>query len=200
MRAFLAVGITALFTLLSPLATQAQVGPSAKVEGIPFAFSVGVSDYGLDYGSGRRMQGLAIRGGSEVFHGLGIDISARTLFMNTPSELTRMQQNTFLGGVYYDAPSIFRLRPFVRFGGGIGNIEFPSKNPSYTRDDFTVYAPSGGVEYPIVNKVFFRAEYEYQIWKDYMGNHSLNPQGGTVGVTYYVHGIHVRPHALKSTP
>lgn len=194
--AIFAAVFTALLIAFSASRLSAQVAPSARINGIPLAFSVGISDYNLDYGPGRRMQGAAVRAGSEIFHGIGIDLSARAIFMNTPPQLTRMQQNTFLGGVYYNAPSIFRIRPFVRFGAGIGNIAFPSRNPNYTRDDYTVLAPSGGIEYPIIEKVYFRAEYEYQDWRDFQGRGSLNPQGGTVGITYYVHGRHVRPHPM----
>lgn len=193
-KAIFAAGIPAFFILILSVRVGAQVAPSAKVNGIPLAISVGMSDFDLDYGPGRRMQGPVIRAGAEVFHGLGIDLSARALFMDTPSQLTRMQQNTFLGGVFYDTPSIWHIHPFVRFGAGIGNIEFPSRDPKYTRDDFLVWAPSGGIEYPITPKVSVRAEYEYQSWQDYLGKNTLNPQGGTVGVTYYVSGRHLRPH------
>jgi hypothetical protein len=196
-KAIFAVSIPAILILLSTPSLPAQVAPAAKVDGIPLAISIGMSDYNLDYGPGRRMQGPVIRAGSEIFHGIGVDISARAIFMDTPAQLTRMQQNTFLGGVYYDAPAFFRIRPFVRMAAGVGNIEFPSRNPKYTRDDFTVLAPSGGIEYPIVNKVFLRLEYEYQDWQDFQGRGSLNPQGGTVGVTYYVHGRHLRPHPMN---
>jgi len=190
------VGISALLVFFLAGRLPAQVAPAAKVSGIPLAISIGMSDYDLDYGPGRRMQGPVIRAGAEVFHGVGIDLSARAIFMNTPTQLTRMQQNTFLGGVYYTAPSVWKIRPFVRFGAGVGNIEFPSRNPKYTRDDFTVYAPSGGIEYPIIPKVYFRAEYEYQFWEQYLGKGTLNPQGGTVGVTVYLGGRHLRPHPM----
>ena len=173
---------------------HAQVAPAAKVGGLPIAVSVGISDYNLDYGPGRRMQGAVVRAGYSLFHGIGIDANARSIFMNTPSQLTRMQQSTFLGGVYYEAPPVLRIRPFVRMGAGIGLIEFPSRNPFYTRDTFLVYAPSGGIEYPVTRKLFVRAEYEYQFWKDYLGPNSLTPQGGTIGVTYYLGGRRVRPH------
>ena len=172
----------------------AQVTPAAKVSGLPISISVGVSDYDLDYGPSRRMQGLVIRGGYEFFHGVGIDVDARTIFMNTPSPLTRMQQNTFLGGVYYEVPHPWRVRPFVRWGGGLGTIEFPSKNPLYTRDSYTVYAPSGGVEIPVVHRVAIRGEYEYQFWHQYHGPNDLTPQGYTIGVTYSLSDRHIRPH------
>jgi hypothetical protein len=175
---------------------HAQVAPSARVGGLPISVGVGISDYNLDFGPGRRMQGAVVRAGYSLFHGIGIDGSARTLFMNTPSQLTRMQQSTFLGGVYYEASGRWHIHPFVRAGGGIGLIEFPSKYPLYTRDTYPVFAPSGGIEVPITRKVFARAEYEYQFWKQFRGPNDLTPQGGTIGVTYYFSGMHVRPHRL----
>jgi opacity protein-like surface antigen len=190
----LAAVALSLFPGFCSLPSLAQVAPSAKVSGIPLFVSVGVSDYQLDYGSGRRMQGLVIRAGYELFHGVGVDFDARSIFMNTPPELTRMQQNTFLGGVYYEARPIFHVRPFVRWGAGLGTIEFPSRNPLYTRDSYTVYAPSGGVEIPVMDKLAIRGEYEYQFWKQYHGPNDLTPQGYTIGVTYALGGRHLRPH------
>jgi opacity protein-like surface antigen len=175
----------------------AQVAPAARVGGRAIGIGAGFSDYDLDYGPGRRMQGLVARASIGIFHGLGIDVNARTIFMDTPPQLTRMQQNTFLAGAFYEAPPIWRVRPFARFAGGLGTIEFPSGNPLYTRDSYTVYAPSAGVEYPIVDKVYVRAEYEYQFWKEYHGGHYLNPKGVTLGVTYYLRGMHVRPHPMN---
>jgi opacity protein-like surface antigen len=175
---------------------MAQVAPAANQGGRPIGFGVGFSRYDLDYGPGRYMEGPVGRASVGIFHGFGIDGSARAIFMNTPPELTRMQQNTFLAGAYYETqPLIGRLRLFGRFAGGIGTIEFPSHNPLYTRDSYTVYAPSGGIEYPIVPKVFLRADYEYEFWKHYHGTNDLNPEGFTIGVTYYVQGMHARRHS-----
>jgi opacity protein-like surface antigen len=182
--------------IFSAAIAPAQVAPAAKVGGYPIAISAGVSDYDIDYGFSRRMEGLVIRGGVHVFHGLGVDVSARSIFMNTPARVTRMQQNTFLAGAYYDAPAIWHLRPFVRYAGGIGTIEFPSRNPNYTRDSFTVYAPSGGVEYLVSPRAAIRAEYEYQSWMKYQGPKQLNPQGWTIGATYYLRGKRMRAHPM----
>ncbi|HEX4319627.1 MAG TPA: outer membrane beta-barrel protein [Acidobacteriaceae bacterium] len=176
---------------------RAQVAPAARVGGLPLSVSVGISDYNLDFGTDRRMQGAVIRAGWNLFHGIGIDANARTLFINTPPQLTRMQQSTFLGGVYYNAPSVFHIRPFVRMGAGTGLIEFPSRFPLYTRDTYTVVAPSGGIEVPITRRVSARAEYEYQFWKEFRGPHDLTPQGGTIGVSYYFGGFRVRQHRLN---
>jgi opacity protein-like surface antigen len=181
--------------LLTPaFGVFAQVAPSARVGGLPIGIGVGMSSYALDY-SGGRMEGPVIRASVGLFHGVGIDGSARSLFMFTPSDLTRMQQSTFLAGAFYEAKPFFHVRPFARFGGGIGVIEFPSADPKYTRDKFTVYAPGGGAEYPITGKVYLRGEYEYQFWQKFQGPHDLNPNGVTLGVTYYVRGMHLRPHS-----
>jgi len=186
-----ALAVSAL-TSAAPSLT-AQVAPAAHAGGRPISVGVGISSYNLDYGPGRRMEGAVIRGGVGVFHGIGVDVNARSIFMRTPESLTRMQQNTFLAGVYYDGIHFGRVRPFVRGAGGIGTIEFPSRNPYYTRDTYTVYAPSGGAEFNITPKIAIRGEYEYQFWKEFHGPHYLNPQGYTIGVNYYI-----RPHRYRT--
>jgi len=196
LKAFCTAAVLCFLPAITANVGRAQVAPAAYAGGRPIGIGVGFSDYDLDYGPGRRMQGLVVRGGVGLFHGIGIDGNARSIFMNTPSQLTRMQQNTFLGGVYYESASIFRIRPFARFGAGLGTIEFPSHNPAYTRDSYTVLAPSGGLEYPITKKFYVRGEYEYQFWHQYHGPRDLTPQGATLGVTYYLHGMRARTHLL----
>ena len=172
----------------------AQVAPSARVSGLPIGFGVGLSDYSIDYGAGRRMWGPVAWLDVGVFRGFGVDASARSIAFNTPQDLSRMQQSTFLGGIHYEGSLRWHFRPFVRAGAGLGVIEFPSANPLYTRDTYSVFAPSGGVEVPIIPKVYLRAEYEYEYWKNYHGDHYLDPQGVTVGVSYYIRGMQVRRH------
>jgi opacity protein-like surface antigen len=188
--------LAAIAAVLAPANAHAQVKPAARIGGLPIGVGFGISSYNLDYGPNRRMEGPVIRASVGVFHGFGIDVSARSIFMFTPPTLSRMQQSTFLAGGFYEGPLKFHMRPFARYAGGIGVIEFPSNNPYYTRDAFTVYAPSGGVEIPVVEKVYIRAEYEYQFWKKYQGPNDLTPQGYTIGVTYYVTGMHTRRHDL----
>jgi opacity protein-like surface antigen len=172
----------------------AQVAPAARVGGLPISFGVGISRYYLDYGPGRYMEGPVAWGSLTLFHGLGIDGSARSIFMNTPPALTRMQQSTFLGGVHYEGPRYHFVRPYARFGGGVGVIEFPSSDPAYSRDKYSVAAPSGGLDFQVSDHVAIRAEYEYEFWKDYHGPYDLNPQGWTIGVMYSLRARHVRPH------
>jgi hypothetical protein len=197
MKAILTTFFGAGVMLFSAGNLTAQVAPAATVGGFPIGIGVGMSRYLLDYGPGRYMEGPVVRVSVGLFHGLGVDADARSLFMNTPSPLTRMQQNTFLAGAFYEARPIFHIQPFARFGAGLGTIEFPSNNPAYTRDSYTVYAPSGGIEVPVSRKVSIRGEYEYQLWQQFHGPNDLTPRGATLGVTYYVGGRHVRPHPMR---
>jgi len=89
--------IPAAILMFSGRNLLAQVAPAAKLGGWPIGISAGFSDYDIDYGPGRRMQGLVAEASLGLFHGLGVDGSARTIFMNTPTGVTRMQQNTYLG-------------------------------------------------------------------------------------------------------
>ena len=173
----------------------AQVAPTAKLGGYPIGVGVGLSRYYLDYGPGRYMEGPVAWANISLFHGLGVDGSARSIFMFTPDSLTRMQQTTFLGGVFYEGPHYHFVRPWVRGAGGLGVIEFPSKNPLYTRDSYSVFAPSVGADFQVSDHVAIRTQYEYQFWKDYHGPKYLNPQGVTVGVMYSLRGPRPRPHA-----
>jgi len=196
LKAGLASFIAALSLLFAASSLTAQVAPAAHVGGFPIGVGVGMSGYLLDYGPGRWMEGPVAWASVGVFHGAGVDFSARTIYIGLPSGVSRMQQSTFLLGGYYEARPFWHVRPFARYAGGIGLIEFPSRNPLYTRDTFTVYAPSGGLEIPIMDKVVVRAEYEYQFWHKYHGPNDLTPQGITLGVKYYLRGHRVRAHPV----
>lgn len=182
--------------LFAASSLTAQVAPAARVGGLPIGVGVGMSGYLLDYGPGRWMEGPVAWASVGVFHGAGVDLSARSLYIGLPSGVSRMQQSTFLLGGYYEARPILHIRPFARFAGGVGLIEFPSRNPLYTRDTYTVYAPSGGVEVPVTDRIVVRAEYEYQFWQKFQGPNDLTPQGVTLGVKYYLRGHRLRPHTL----
>jgi opacity protein-like surface antigen len=193
----LPAALCATFVISAPHTASAQVEPAARVGGLPVYFGVGISRYNLDYGPGRYMEGVVGWAGINLFHGLGVDGSARSIFMNTPLSLTRMEQNTFLGGVHYNFRHIGPARPFARMGAGLGSIEFPSNNPLYTRDTYTVLAPSFGADFRVVDHVYIRGEYEYQIWEQFHGNHSLNPQGWTIGAIYSFRNRNPRPHLMN---
>jgi opacity protein-like surface antigen len=121
---------------------------------------------------------------------LGIEAEGTSIFADKPQVLTRMRQDTFKGGVIYKTRPFFGIRPYAKGLAGIGSLDFPSHYPTYTHDTFSVYAAGGGAEYRIWKTLFARGDYEYQFWPQVLGSKTLDPQGYTIGATYYLRGVH----------
>jgi hypothetical protein len=181
--------LAALLTL-STLPVFAQVAPAVKISGLPLGVGGGVSDYDLDYGQGSRMVGVSAWADYNLFHGLGVEVEGTTIFADRPSRISRMRQDTIKGGVIYRTHPIFRFRPYVKALAGIESIDFPSRNPLYTHDTYTMYAFGGGGEYRVWKTLYARGDYEYQFIPQYQGPNTLTPSGFTIGATYYLRGIH----------
>ncbi len=169
---------------------HAQVAPSVKISGLPLGVGGGLSDYSLDYGPGRRMLGFSGWADYELFHGLGVEAEGTAIFLDKPASLQRMKQYSFKGGAIYRARPFWGVRPYVKGLIGIGSIDFPSNNPLYTHDTYTMEALGGGVEYRVWSTVYVRGDYEYQIWDQYHGPYNLTPNGFTIGATYYFRKVH----------
>jgi len=181
--------LAALLTLCT-LPVFAQVAPAVKIGGLPLGVGGGISDYSLDYGASRRMIGISAWADYNLFHGLGVEVEGTSIFADKPSELQRMRQDTIKGGAIYRMRPFFGIRPYAKGLAGLASIDFPSHNPLYTHDTYTVYAVGGGGEYRIWRTLYARGDYEYQFVEQYLGPHALNPNGFTIGATYYLRGIH----------
>jgi opacity protein-like surface antigen len=183
--------VLAVLITFSTLPVFAQVAPAVKIGGLPLGVGAGVSDYSLDYGPGRRMIGISAWADYNLFHGLGIEAEGTSIFADKPDVLTRMRQDTIKGGAIYKARPFFGIRPYAKGLVGLGSLDFPSRNPFYTHDTFTMYAVGGGAEYRVWKTLFARVDYEYQFWPKVFGSpHTLDPNGYTFGATYYLRGIH----------
>jgi opacity protein-like surface antigen len=181
--------LAALFSL-STLSVCAQVAPTVKVSGLPFGVGAGVTDYSLDYGPGRRMIGASAWIDYRIWHGLGVEAEGTSIFADRPDSLTRMKQDTIKGGAIYKYHPVFHITPYAKGLIGLGSIDFPDRNPLYTHDTYTVYAVGGGAEYRVWKTLSVRGDYEYEFWDQFRGGKFLNPNGFTVGATYYLRGIH----------
>lgn len=181
--------LAALLTF-SSLPVFAQVAPAIKINSLPLGIGGGYSNYDLDYGPGRRMFGASAWVDYRVFHGLGVEAEGTSIFAGRPAVLSRMRQDTGKGGVTYKTRPYFGIRPFAKALIGIGSIDFPSRNPHYTHDTYTMWAFGGGAEYKLWKTLYARGDYEYQFWHQYHGPRDLNPNGFTIGATYYLRGIH----------
>ena len=197
--------VLAVLFALSSLSAMAQVAPAVKIGGLPLGVGVGFSDYDtgyyfpyLPYWSGR-MTGISAWADYSIFHGLGVEVEGTDLFGNKPTPFPpaneiygSLSERSIQGGILYKYPrTVFKVRPFAKALGGVGRIDFPEKNPSYTYENSGLFSAGGGLEYKLWRTVFVRGEYEYQWWEDFRGgNQSLNPNGFTIGATYYLRGIH----------
>ena len=182
--------VLAALLVLSTLPVCAQVAPAVKYGGIPLGVGGGLSDYSLDYGHGRRMIGASVWVDYNLWHGVGVEGEGTSIFAAKPDSLTRMRQDTGKVGVIYKAHSEFGIRPYAKFLYGLASMDFPSHNPLYTHDTWSMYSVGGGGEYRVWNAVYVRADYEYQFWDNVFGKHTLNPNGFTIGGTYYLRGVH----------
>ncbi len=178
--------VLAVLLLLAALPAFSQVAPAAKVSGIPLAVGGGLMDFSMDYGPGRRIMGISTWADYKVFHGLGIEAEASDLFFARPSSVKRYAQRSIKGGLIYHTPVYRGFHPYVKGLMGVTQAEFKIANPFYTVDDFTTYAVGAGVEYKAWRNVFVRVDYEYQYLTNYLSANSLNPNGVTVGATYYL--------------
>jgi hypothetical protein len=191
-RLFLACTFAAFF-LTASIPAFSQVVPAATGSGssLPLVVGGGISDFDLDWGEGRRMAGFSawvdwnFDRVPRVLRGIGIEAEGHDINLARPSSLTKLRQDTGLGGVTYHYRHFRNIDPYVKMMGGIGSIDFPSKNPLYTHDTFNVYAPGGGLDYRVWRHVWARADYEYQFWHHTFGNNDLTPQGFTFGASYH---------------
>jgi len=170
---------------------HAQVEPDATQGGSPLVLGAGYSNFDLDYGQSRRMQGITAWADWHLRHmpgwldGLSIEAEGRDINFGRPASLPIMRQDTILGGALYQWSHYRNFKPYGKYLAGLGSIDFPNiGNPSYTHDTRTVFAPGGGFDYYLGHGVSFRADYEYQFWRHLFGPYDLNPNGVTVGVVY----------------
>lgn len=169
-----------------------QAAPSATQGGIPLVVGAGFSNYDVDF-SNFRLSGpslwidWAYYGPLQRLHGFGIEAEGRDLSLGKPAGYPgNLRQATALGGVIYKWRDFHHVHPYGKFLLGFGKMEFAgtASDPYYTNDSRTVYSPGLGLEYRVYRNVLLRADYEYQIWPQFFGPGSRNPQGFTIGASY----------------
>lgn len=184
--------IRALIFLLcgfAAISAPAQTVYDGKLAPDRFSAGVGFSNFSLDWGPGRRMDGITAWADwkpeihARLLQHLGVEVEGREIDFGRPADLPDMRQETLLAGATYRLPGRGRLRPYAKFLMGIGGIYFYSGTP-YDHDTRPVFAPGGGVDYRVGHGFSVRADYEYQFWHAIFGPHDLNPNGVTVGAIY----------------
>ena len=101
------------------------------------------------------------------------------------------RQITYGGGFIYSWHHFANFRPYAKAEAAYGIIDFNKQNP-YHSDTRVVPYFGGGFEYHVWNRIWARADYEYQIWPSLFGQGNIKPQGVTLGASY--HFGHVPRH------
>ncbi|MGA2753411.1 MAG: outer membrane beta-barrel protein [Terracidiphilus sp.] len=166
-----------------------QVTPAARQGSVPIVVGAGFSDFSLDWGPGKRMEGISAwvdwypNRLPTALQGLGIEAAGHDINYGLPAGFSRMRQDTGEGGLIYAWNHYRNFRPYVRYLAGIGSIDFPPSG-TYSHDTFSVFSPGGGIEYRAWQHIWIRGDYEYQFWHHVFGPHDLNPNGFTIGASY----------------
>ena len=131
-----------------------QSSPSGEKHGFPLSVGAGFSDFNLDYGQGRRMEGITLWAdyylldAAPVLNRLGLEVQGRDIDFGRPSSLPNMREDTFQGGLTLRLYSRKRLRVFGKFLAGTGRLAYPpfrSVGPQNPHLNNTVYSTGGGV-------------------------------------------------------
>lgn len=113
------------------LPIHSQVSPAANQGGVPIVVGAGFSDFSIDWGPGKRMEGISAWADwypnrlPAVLNGLGIEAEGRDIDFGRPAGISRMRQDTGLGGLIYTWNHYRNFRPYVKYLAGVGSIDFP---------------------------------------------------------------------------
>lgn len=181
------VPILAMMSVTVAIPTFSQVAPAATQGSVPLVVGVGLSDFNVDFGAGRREEGgtfwadWTIRQMPRLLQGLGVEVLARDINLNHPAGLSNLRYDTVEGGAVYHYLRKRNIHPYAKGLEGFGSIDFPPY-PNYSHDTRTFLAIGGGVDVHAWRGVWVRADYEYQIWRGLFGSpHALTPNGFTIG-------------------
>jgi Outer membrane protein beta-barrel domain len=169
---------------------RAQVTHAATEGRLPLTVGSGWSNYSIDWGPGKRMGGITVwadwrlRGMPGLFKGIGISAEGQCICWNVPSNLNGQHKlQAFLGGPSYQFERWERVRPYLKYMIGFGGMYFTVQDPYYTHDTRVIYAPGGGADVHVWNKLAVRGDYEYQFWPNMFPGTS-NPNGFTLGTIW----------------
>jgi polysaccharide export outer membrane protein len=189
--------LSALFVMIViPLSSQVvpsagRVVPFSGEGGLPIVIGGGISDFSLDWGSGRRMEGVSAWADWNFDHapgllgGLGLEFEGHDMNINRPTSLSRMRQDSGEGGLIYTWRHYGNFDAYGKYLVGYGSNDFPSAlHPLDTHTNAVVLAPGIGLEYRLWGHLWVRGDYEYQFWHKPYGTNDLNPNGFTIGASY----------------
>ncbi|MGB9408111.1 MAG: outer membrane beta-barrel protein [Terracidiphilus sp.] len=193
----------AAFFVCAAYSALAQTVPAATESRLPLAIGAGFSGYNPDFGHGHLLGGTLWIDYSpnrvpSFLRGIGIEAEARDLnYGRSSTEWPDLREDIVQGGLIYSWPHFRKFRPYGKFSEGYGNTDYGSSTVGPYHDSRTIFSGGGGVEYRVFQRVWVRADYEYQSWPNFF-KHTLtgappgrlNPQGFTLGAMYHFNYPH----------
>lgn len=183
--------------LSAAIAASAQTAPSATQGGVPITVGFGYSNFYTDWSGYEGGLTLWIDLNRlpvpQRLQGLGIEIEGRDLTFERTGDDPKLKEYSFGGGPMYNWRHFKRTDLFGKFLISSGHIEFSNVPGNfYTHDSRTDFAAGGGASYRLWQAISVRGDYEYQFWPHFLHNHTFNPKGFTVGVSYDLGHMHSR--------
>ena len=163
------------------------VGPGSYVS-IGGEFSAFQADYGQ-----RLIYGGALFAEINPTWRYGFEAEVRYLRLNSFEHVT--ETNYLVGPRVMLRPG--PIRPYMKFLVGAGKITLPV---GYAQGTFLAYAPGGGVDYIVNDRVTFRViDFEYQLWPQFSSYGSLHPYGISMGISFRLNPVeHIPKSADRS--
>lgn len=171
-----------LMLCLASRLLSAQALPTATAPGGYVSVGGGGSIFQADYGK-RDIAGVTAYADLHPTWRFGIEMEARFLHFHTFEDVS--EANYLIGPRISFRPGS-RVRPYAKFLVGDGKIVLPFH---YAEGNFFTYAPGGGVDYQLSDRIAIRAiDFEYQKWPDFPYG-ELNPYGISMGVSVRLNSI-----------
>ena len=176
--------ILSAVSIVAAIPAFSQTVPSAYQGTLPFTIGGGASNLNADWGK-NRLFGYSIWGDwhpgdlPRLLDGLGVEVQGRDLEFG--GQLPKgYRQDTVGAGLIYSYRHFRRFRPYGKFLIEYGRLN--TGGGEILTDK--VYAPAFGLEYHAIQRLWVRADYEYQAWPSLLNGKNLDPQGFTLGASY----------------
>ncbi|MGA3131255.1 MAG: hypothetical protein ABSD59_10670 [Terracidiphilus sp.] len=162
----------------------AQVGPAATYAEPVLTTGGFYSFFDANYES-YRMTGLGtyIDWTPPMFWYFGAEGESRWLIFKGANNL---REYNYLAGPRYTFFIGRVVHPYAKLLAGAGEINFPYH---LAHGGYLAIAPGGGADFSLHQRWRMRADYEYQIWPNFVGapgipSNALKPNGVSVGVSF----------------
>jgi hypothetical protein len=117
-------------------------------------------------------------------NGIGLEIEGRDISIGpSKTQPPNLRQDTGGGGLTYTWHRYDRIHLYAKALMCLGSYDYYQSHAS-----LPVFAPGGGLEYRAFRRLWVRADYEYQVWGQLLGQ-TPDPQGFTVGAMYSFGGF-----------